>query len=134
MVKYYRIAWDRGLHGPGTGPRASARPGPRIGPRPGSTDIDWFRPDSGLVHMIAIKRYIEHFGLSRKIIFFRKKQVIRSCAYLMLVTQLGSGNKSHRLDFLGDFCSCPLPEIVRDNTLHTCHPISLCRSSNAKIT
>jgi hypothetical protein len=33
----------------------------------------------------------------------------------MLVTQSGSGNKSHRLDFLGDFCICPLPEIVRDN-------------------
>jgi hypothetical protein len=54
----------------------------------------------------------EHFGLSRAIIFFAKK-VIRSCAHLMLVTQSGFGNKSHRLDFLWDFRSCPLPETVQ---------------------
>jgi hypothetical protein len=57
--------------------------------------------------MIAIKREIEHFGLSRAILFFRKQKVIRSCAHLMLVTQSGSGNKSHRLDFLGDICCVP---------------------------
>jgi hypothetical protein len=37
-------------------------------------------------------------------------------------------------DFLGDFRSCLLPETVRDNTLQTWHPISLCRFWNAKIT
>jgi hypothetical protein len=34
-------------------------------------------------------------------------------------TKSGSGNKSHRLYFLGDFRNCPLPEIARDNTLQT---------------
>jgi hypothetical protein len=52
----------------------------------------------------------------------------------MLVTQSGSGNKSHLLDFLGDFRSCPLAEIVLDNTLQTWHPTSLYSSSNDKIT
>jgi hypothetical protein len=52
----------------------------------------------------------------------------------MLVTKSGSGNKFHRLDFLGDFHSCPLPEIVPDNNLHTWYLISLYRFSNAKIT
>jgi hypothetical protein len=66
--------------------------------------------------------------------FFHEDKVISSCAQLMLVTQSGSGNKSHRLDLLGDFRSCPLPEIFRDNILQTWHPISLYRSPNAKIT
>jgi hypothetical protein len=57
-----------------------------------------------------------------------------SCAHLMLVTQSGSGNKSHLLDFLGDFRSCPFLEIVQDNILQTWHPIYLYRSSNARIT
>jgi hypothetical protein len=91
-------------------------------------------PGSGIVLMIAIKRYIEHFGLSRANLFFRKEEVIRSCAHLILVTQSGCGYKSHLLDFLWDFLSCPLPEIVPDNILQTWHPISLYRSSNAKIT
>jgi hypothetical protein len=39
--------------------------------------------------------------------FFAKIKVTRSFADLMLVTQSGSGNKSHRLDFLWDFRSCP---------------------------
>jgi hypothetical protein len=51
----------------------------------------------------------------------------------MLVTQSGSGNKSHRLDFLGDFRSCPHPKTVQDNTLQTSHTIYLYRSSNAQI-
>jgi hypothetical protein len=29
-----------------------------------------------------------------------------SCVHVMLVTQLGSGNKYHQLDFLKDFCNC----------------------------
>jgi hypothetical protein len=66
--------------------------------------------------------------------FFYKEKVICSCAHLMLVTQLGSRNKSHRLDFLRDFRSCPLPKIVQGNTLHTWHPISLYWSLNSKIT
>jgi hypothetical protein len=52
----------------------------------------------------------------------------------MLVTQLDSGSKSHPLDFLGDFHSCPLTEIIQDNTLQTWHLIYLYHSSNAKIT
>jgi hypothetical protein len=55
--------------------------------------------------MIAIKRYIEHFRLSRVILSFAKKK-------LFVVALSGSGNKSHRLDFLGDFRSFPLPETV----------------------
>jgi hypothetical protein len=42
--------------------------------------------------------------------------------------------KKKKLDFIGDFRSCPLPEIVGDNTLQTWHLISLYRSSNAKLT
>jgi hypothetical protein len=38
------------------------------------------------------------------------EEVIHRCAYLMLVTQPGAGNKSHQLNFFGDFRSCPLPE------------------------
>jgi hypothetical protein len=45
-------------------------------------------------------------------LFFCKDKVIHSCTHLMLITQSGSGNKSHKLDFLGDFRSCTLPEIV----------------------
>jgi hypothetical protein len=41
--------------------------------------------------------------------FLCRQKVIRSCAHLMLVTQSGSGNKSHRLDFLSDFRNCLLP-------------------------
>jgi hypothetical protein len=96
--------------------------------RPGST-----RRGSGLVKMIAIKRCIEHFGLSRAILFSQRK-VIRSCAHLMLVIHSGSGNKSYWLDFLRDFLSCPLLEIVWDNTLQTWHPRPSYHSSNAKIT
>jgi hypothetical protein len=89
--------------------------GPGPGPGPGS-----------------IRCCIEHFGRSRT--FFRKEKSfvleLISCSW----HKSDSGNKSHRLDFLGDFHSCPLPEIFRDNTLQTWHPISLYRSSNAKIT
>jgi hypothetical protein len=46
-------------------------------------------PGLGLVQMIAIIRYIKHFGLSWAIL------LIHSYAHLMLVTQSGSGNKSH---------------------------------------
>jgi hypothetical protein len=60
--------------------------------------------------------------------------VIRSCAQLMLVTQSDFGNKSHWIDLIGDFFTCTLSEIVRDNTLQTWHPMSLYRSSNTKIT
>jgi hypothetical protein len=45
-------------------------------------------PGSGLVQMIAIRRYIKHFGLSQAIIFSKEKN-IRSYALLMLVTQSG---------------------------------------------
>jgi hypothetical protein len=31
-------------------------------------------PGSGLIQMIAIKRYLEHFGLSRTILFLQKKK------------------------------------------------------------
>jgi hypothetical protein len=60
----------RGLHGPGLVVHIMFGSG----------------PGSGLLQMIAIKSYIEHFGLSRAIIVSQRK-VIRSCAHLMLVTQ-----------------------------------------------
>jgi hypothetical protein len=105
--------------GPGSGLVVQIIFGVRAGLRPGSNDSNQmlhgtFRAFSGY--------------------FFRKEKVIRSCAHLMLVTQSGSGNKSHRLDCLGNFRSCPLPQIVRDNTLQTWYPISLYRSPNAEIT
>jgi hypothetical protein len=90
-------------------------------------------PGLDLVQMKAIKLFFNISGFIGPFLF-RKEKVIRSCSHLMLVTQSGSGNKSHWLDFLRDFRSCSTPEIVRDNTLQTWHPISLYRSSNAKIT
>jgi hypothetical protein len=108
----------RGLHGPGPGLGLVAQIMFRF--RSGSNDST----------QTLYRTFWPFLGHS----FFAKKKVICSCAYLMLVTQLDSGNKSHQLDFVRDFCSCPLPEIVRDNTLQTWHPISLYHSSNAKIT
>jgi hypothetical protein len=108
---------SRGLHGPGPDTRTSARPGPRAGPEPGSTDN--VRVLAGFVSG-SNESYRTFRAFSA--VFFRKENVIRSCAHLMLVTQSDSGNKSHRPDFLADFRSC-LPETVRDNTLQTWHPI-----------
>lgn len=71
---------------------------------------------SDFVLMIPIKSQTEHFGI---LFIFSKESVIRGCAHLMLVTLSGSGKKSHLLDFLGDFRSCPLPEIDEDAVLQT---------------
>jgi hypothetical protein len=49
--------YHRSLLGPGSGGRDNVRPG----------------RGSGLVQMISIKRYIEHFGLSRAILFSQRK-------------------------------------------------------------
>jgi hypothetical protein len=87
----------------------------------------------GLVQMITIMCYIEHYRLSWAILFFCKGKVICSCTHLVLAT-VRLRNKSHWLDFLRDFRSCLLPDIVPDNILQTWHPISLCHSSNARIT
>jgi hypothetical protein len=65
--------------------------------------------------------------------FFRKEKLVHSYSQLKLVTQSDSGNKSDRIDFLGDFRSCPKQAIVRDDTLQTWDPVSLYPSSNAKI-
>jgi hypothetical protein len=69
------------------------------GPRPWPECWAWeHRKCSGLdlVEMIAIKCYIEHFGLSHAIIFFfGKEKVIRGYVQLTLVKQSGSVNKSH---------------------------------------
>jgi hypothetical protein len=65
------------------------------------------------------------------------KKVICTCAHPVLVTQSGCGNKSHRLDFLGDYRSCPPPPPARRNTdsaLQTWHPLAMYRSSKAKMT
>jgi hypothetical protein len=86
------VSSSRGLHGPALGLVAQIM----FGPRPGS----------GFIHVIAIRHKIEHFGFSRAILFWQRK-VIHSCAHLMLLTQSGSGNRSHQLYFLGDFRSCP---------------------------
>jgi hypothetical protein len=66
--------------------------------------------------------------------FLRKEKVIRICAHLRPVTPSDSGKKNHRLDFLGDFYSFPIQEIVRVNPKQNWHPITLYRSLNAKIT
>jgi hypothetical protein len=87
-------------------------------------------PGSILIQMIVIRRYIEYLELSMAIIFFAKK-ILRP---LMSVTLSDSGRKSHRLGFLGDFRSCPLPAIVRYNNAQTWHAITLYRFSNANIT
>jgi hypothetical protein len=57
--------------------------GPGPGPRAGYHRLC---SGSGRVQMIAIKRCIEHFGISRAI-FFNKEKCIRNCSQLMLVTQ-----------------------------------------------
>jgi hypothetical protein len=123
----------RGLHGAATGPRPDQAQGPGLGLV--AQIMFGCGSGSGLVEMIAGKRCIEHYILGfLGPLVFRKEKVIHSCAYLMLLTLSVCGNKSHRLGFLCDFRIGPLPEIVRDNTLQTWHPISLYRSSNAKIT
>jgi hypothetical protein len=93
--------------GPGLGP---TRPGPHR-------------------YKTVIKRKIEHFRLSR-VILFRKEKIIRKSARRMLVPQSDSGNKSHRPHFLRDFRSCPSQW---DTNSQTWHPVLLYSSSNAKI-
>jgi hypothetical protein len=56
------------------------------------------RPGLGLIQIIAIKYYIENLGLSWAILF-RKEEVISSCAVLLLMTHLGSGNNPNDLIF-----------------------------------
>lgn len=45
-------------------------------------------PDSGLVQVIAVKRYIEHSGFIGPSVF-RKEEFIRSCPHLVFVTRSG---------------------------------------------
>jgi hypothetical protein len=103
----------------------------RAGPVPGSTDNVrvWagFGPCSNDGNQTSYRPFRALSGL-----FFLKEKLF-VLALILCSWQLGSGNKSHRLDFLGTFPSCPLPEIVRDNTLQSWHMISLNRSSNGKI-
>jgi hypothetical protein len=66
-------------------------------------------PGSGLVQMVVVKCYTEYFRLSQAILF-SQRNVVRSCAYFMLITQLTARNKSHQTDSLGDCNSYPLPE------------------------
>jgi hypothetical protein len=75
------------------------------------------KPGSGFVQIMAIKRYIKHFGLYPAIRSSPKKKTICSCAHLMLVTESGSGYKSHSLDFLGDFRSCHISETDKQQHL-----------------
>jgi hypothetical protein len=58
--------------------------------------------------MVATKRYIQHSGFSRAILCSEKK-VIRSCAHLEFAIHSGYGNRSQRLDFLGNSHGHPLP-------------------------
>jgi hypothetical protein len=85
-----------------------------------------FRPDSN--------GYNETLHKTFRAFFFRREEVIPSCAHLMLEKQSGSRNISHRLNFVRYFRSCPVSEMVRGNTLQIWCPLFLCRSSNAKIT
>jgi hypothetical protein len=105
-----------------------------IRPRPSSSDNVRVRAgfgpgskDSNQTLCRTFRAFLGHY-------FFRKGKPSRICAHLVLVTQSGSGHKSHRLDFLAGFRSWPLPEIVLDTTIQIGHPINLYRSSNAKIT
>jgi hypothetical protein len=110
------ILHQRSLHGPWPGSTDNVRVRAGFGPGLNYTNKTLYR---------TFRAFSGHYFLAMKKVFL---------AALMLVTQSGSGNKSHQQDFLGDFRSCPLPEIVRDNAVQTWHPISLYRSSNAKIT
>lgn len=65
--------------------------------------------------------------------YLQQKKINRTCAHLMLATQLGSGNKSQRFEFFWDFHSCLLPQMVQNKTLQTWYPMSLYRSSNTNI-
>jgi hypothetical protein len=109
---YYSIICNRYLLSHRSRARDSVRSGPRATP------------------LLFSNQTASFLGL----FFLRKEKFTRSCAHPMLVTRSCSRNKSHQLGFLGDFRSCSLPQVVRDNTLKTCHPMSLYRSSNAKIT
>lgn len=77
------------------------------------------------VGIVPDSRHIKHFGLYRAI-FLSQRKVIRRCAHPMAVTHSGSGDKCQRLDFSGYFRKLPPPK--------TWHPVSLYRSSNARIT
>lgn len=58
--------------------------------------------------IIAIKRYVEHLGLSQIIIIsFSKQKHVR----LRLQTQSESGNRSHEQDLIRYFRSCTPPRI-----------------------
>lgn len=56
--------------------------------------------DAWLLH-----QRIDHF-FAFSGFFLPRGKVVRSCAYLMVVTFSGAGNKPHRLNFLGNFHSC----------------------------
>jgi hypothetical protein len=122
LFPHRKASSTRDLHGPGPGPcpQASVRPGPRVGS--GMITPIMFRsgPGSNISNQALYRTFRAFCGQPS---FFAKK-VIRRCSHLMLVTQLGSGDKPHRLDVLGDFRSCPLQEIFRDDALKTWHPIS----------
>jgi hypothetical protein len=55
---------------------------------------------------------VVHF-LSRAILF-RRGKATRSCGHSGFVTRPDCRYKSHQINFLGDFHSCSLPEIVQD--------------------
>lgn len=81
--------------------------------------------------MIAIKRYIEHFGLSRDIIFTKEK-CFRVCGHLVVVVQ----SEINRTDFIlfGNLRRCPHAEVFRQNFLQIWRPIPLYLSSSVKST
>jgi hypothetical protein len=74
-----------------------------------------FGPGSPLFQIVAVKPYLEHFGLYQAVRSSQRK--ILSCAYRMLVIQSGCGYISHLLDFLGDFHSCRFSKIVPGSSL-----------------
>jgi hypothetical protein len=68
---------QRGLYGPKLGEQIMFRSGLGL----------------GLVQMVEIRHYLQHFGLSQTI-FCKKKKVIQGCALLMHMKQSGSGDIS----------------------------------------
>jgi hypothetical protein len=96
---------NRGLHGPGS----IYKPG----------------PVSGLFQMIAVNVYRTFRAFSVHSFFSNKKSFVVSV--ILCVGLSGSENKSHRLDFIRNFRSCPFLGIGRDNALHISHLMSFYR-------
>jgi hypothetical protein len=110
------IAHGRGLHRPGAGLGLVAQI--MFGPGPNNTNQ-------------TLKRTSRAFSGHS---FIVKKKLFVVALILCSWHSRAQETNPTDLIFSGILDSCPLPEIVRDNTLQTWHPISLYHFPNAKIT